>query len=276
MFLPPADYEEYAPSGVGEQVHINHTNCSAGLDRKRRLYIKRTDTGVVAFCHHCGGHGVIPDKRTQNISVLRNKLIRETLTLDVPVVHYPPDVCFDPIHWHKDARAWVYKYNLSDEAIQRNQLSYSAAMHRVILPVFDEQDILTFWQARALDKHTTPKYLNKRSVAKPYMFLRTVNLSSSYAKTWVIVEDVLSAIRVSSVCNAIALLGTHMTNEVVLALRRETPHKVCVWLDADQAGWKGKMEVSQKLSLLFSNVSVISSTLQPKEATIETITKEIT
>ena len=51
----------FTPSAIGGQNNVNHVGCPAGTDRKRRLYIKRTAKGVVAFCHHCGKKGASID-----------------------------------------------------------------------------------------------------------------------------------------------------------------------------------------------------------------------
>ena len=49
----------HAPSNNNEQTHVNHVGCPAGEDKKRRLYIKRTDKALLAFCHHCGEKGFV-------------------------------------------------------------------------------------------------------------------------------------------------------------------------------------------------------------------------
>ena len=57
-----------APSNIGQQVSINHAGCSAGNDTKHRLYIKRTDRGIVAYCHHCSESGFANDKSNDRLS----------------------------------------------------------------------------------------------------------------------------------------------------------------------------------------------------------------
>src|SRR5271165_6572543 len=56
--LIPAEYKKGEKSlALGEQIHINHEDCSAGIDVKRRLYIKRVPGGLISYCHHCSGSG---------------------------------------------------------------------------------------------------------------------------------------------------------------------------------------------------------------------------
>lgn len=59
------------PLAPGEQTHLNHPDCPAGLDTKRRLYVKRTHDGarLLMYCHHCGSKGVwgnSPDSNKAN------------------------------------------------------------------------------------------------------------------------------------------------------------------------------------------------------------------
>lgn len=41
-------------------VHVNHQDCPAGVDTKRRLYATPTEdgSGVLFYCHHCQGKGI--------------------------------------------------------------------------------------------------------------------------------------------------------------------------------------------------------------------------
>ena len=65
MKLLPSEFMEDAPIELGAQVHVNHEGCPEGLDRKKRLYIKRLpDNSVLAYCHHCGSSGYYADKIT--------------------------------------------------------------------------------------------------------------------------------------------------------------------------------------------------------------------
>ena len=60
--IPHKDFEHHVPDSLGEQVNVNHVACTAGLDTKKRLYIKRTEKNgrdiILAYCHHCGFSGV--------------------------------------------------------------------------------------------------------------------------------------------------------------------------------------------------------------------------
>lgn len=59
-YIPFDDFVHYGEDLTsGEQIHVNHDKCPAGLDTKRRLYIKRTedDRYILAYCHNCSLSG---------------------------------------------------------------------------------------------------------------------------------------------------------------------------------------------------------------------------
>ena len=39
---------------VGETVRINHADCEAGEDTRRRLYITMKPDILLGYCHNCG------------------------------------------------------------------------------------------------------------------------------------------------------------------------------------------------------------------------------
>ncbi len=272
-YIAPHEYVEYAPSMVGGQVHINHASCSAGIDRKKRLYIKRNESTIVAYCHNCGGKGIYHITKsgsTRSLTSLKKEL-KEKEHKIVKKVVFPKDVTFDTHEFSTKALAWLFKYNVTVSLITKHKICYSKSMDRVILPVFDDKGELVFWQGRALAEGVYPKYLSCSSAEKPFMFLRTTNPDKN--NVWVIVEDVLSAIRCSEVCNSIALLGTVPTTKMALVLKKENPSKVFLWLDNDNAGWFGKQKCNQLLSLLLDDVHTVHHPSQPKECSVVTLTE---
>jgi hypothetical protein len=48
-----------AVKGVANVARINHPECPAGTDRKRRLFVAATPGGWYLHCWHCGGEGFI-------------------------------------------------------------------------------------------------------------------------------------------------------------------------------------------------------------------------
>ncbi len=128
---------------------------------------------------------------------------------------------------------------------------YDMFRHRVIFPILDLQDRPVAFGGRALDE-TQPKYLNSKETA---VFVKGKTL---YALNWareairqrdevVVVEgnmDVLTCHQFG-ITNAVATLGTALTAEQVLGLKRFAGKAVLVY-DADAAG-QAAMERAQSL-----------------------------
>lgn len=129
---------------------------------------------------------------------------------------------------------------------------YDMFRHRVIFPILDLQDRPVAFGGRALDAETQPKYLNSKETA---VFVKGKTL---YALNWardairqhdevVVVEgnmDVLTCHQFG-ITNAVATLGTALTAEQVLGLKRFAGKAVLVY-DADAAG-QAAMERAQSL-----------------------------
>src|SRR5205809_70231 len=118
---------------------------------------------------------------------------------------------------------------------------YDMFRHRLIFPILDLQDRPVAFGGRALDE-TSPKYLNSRETA---VFVKGRTL---YALNWareairqhdevVVVEGNMDAVTCHQfgITNAVASLGTALTPEQVLALKRFASRAVLVY-DADAAG----------------------------------------
>jgi DNA primase len=87
----------------------------------------------------------------------------------------------------------------------------------------------------------------------------------------VVVEDIMSAIRVGEVVNTISLLGTKADTNQINTLSRFD--NVITWLDSDRAGRHGSKTIRQAVGLL-TNTQDIVTELDPKSYSnqqIETI-----
>lgn len=268
MDLKPSEFVDNAPSEVGKLVRINHTDCPAGLDRKKRLYIKRVDDKIIAYCHNCGCKGIYTTTthKPRNISVLKNLHNKVEHTVTVQDVKFPKDFTTNLMEFSKEALDWLRKY-IDVAAIKAHSIGYSPSMQRVILPVFNDDGVLIFWQGRSLCKEHTPKYYNMKSVDKPYMHL----IADAYDDRCVVVEDILSAINLhSNGYNAVALLGTSISTALAVELK-DMYNAAFVWLDDDTGGHRGSLKVADKLRPLLDKVHVIRVPIQPKEADTTTL-----
>lgn len=199
-FIPKSDYMNYAPALPGEQVHVNHTNCSAGIDRKRRLYIKRLDTNtVVAYCHHCGKSG-----RSNKIVGSRSK---EPTALPPPkqLWSLPADYTQE---FSTAAKAWVENY-ITLEVAKKYHIGYSPKMRRVILPVWKDGKLAMYQARRLYSDDPKPKYLTYKNDEATFLSLTNGN---DYV---ILVEDMLSAIVLNNYgYDSLSMFGTHCNKQV--------------------------------------------------------------
>jgi hypothetical protein len=271
--IPHSDYIDLAPSKVGEQINTNHTNCSAGSDTKKRLYIKRTNDAVLAYCHNCGGHGV---RRVKGAGVRHADIIAQLLKKaeEQPTtgeVQLPHDATQLLSSWPIEARAWFYQYYLEDEDIRTLGACYSPSTGRVILPVYKDGNMV-FWTGRSLldprPKHV-PKYLSVKGSEKCLY----TSLSGTRTNAAVVTEDILSAYRISKtgLADGVALLGTVAAEDLVPTLANYG--RVIVWLDDDLPGRTASVNLSTRLNLLLTVPVVRSSSPEPKRLSLRALSE---
>lgn len=162
---------------------------------------------------------------------------------------------------------WLAKGGLNHSDIDRFGFGYSPKMQRVIMPVY-EGDELVAVQARALRRDHIPKYLGQiRRNPRPAFRAQ----HSASADTLVLTEDMLSACRVSKVCDAWSLLGTNLV-PAVLASIAETHHpNIAIWMDEDGAGVFARRRMRAQLQVTGKTVRLITSDRDPKKHSLAEI-----
>jgi hypothetical protein len=237
---------------MGEQVHVNHTGCEAGEDKKRRLYIKRTDKGLVAYCHHCNDKGFASDTSSR---------LSEWLHKDTKTHTTGYTAKFGPIS--PKGKLWLHKHHC--DAADVYFKGVVGQLDQVSLTLYDPYWNPIGWQIRNLVKE--PKYLTKitDTRADAAWFVKD-------HKTLVITEDYLSAYRVhnDTGLSSLALLRTTITDKTLIQIQELGFNTIFIWLDPDEAGRKGAKKVQETLSHYLSDeVDVINhfSDQEPKQHT---------
>lgn len=265
MRIPPDEFRHAGEHlAVDQQVNIDHVFCSAGADTRARLYVKRTRDAVLAYCHNCGGHGIV-GLRKSTVKSIEDLLIENEAVAQQGLgeLVMPDDVMGDPDGWPAEAAAWLYHYGISRSEIINNEIGYSPSWDRVILPVFSGGK-LVYWQGRAVRKGQDPKYISAKAHNKVMFTAHTTSMKKDRFKVF-IVEDMLSAIKMSRYCDAIALLGTSPDIDD-LTVRLENYKNVGIYLDPDHAGYTKAIELEKRLSLVFlGTVKRYQLSKQPKE-----------
>jgi hypothetical protein len=159
--------------------------------------------------------------------------------------------------------AWLYRYGITPSEIDVFQIGYSPSLRRVILPVFDRGGELIYWQGRYLGDHKADgarKYTNQYQLgrAETYFF----NEAPPVERGVVLVEDILSAIKVGRVVSAVGLLFATIPRALVQSLVERGYTRIWLWLDADKAGYSARQLI--RLRSFNYPVRRVYSPLDPK------------
>lgn len=174
--------------------------------------------------------------------------------------------------------AWMLKAGWNDVMIEHYGVGWSAAMGRVVIPIYDEDDDLCGVQSRAVYNDQKPKYLNKTGWGySSVMFWSDAELmfEEEVAPVWcVLTEDIMSAGRVGRIQPAVASLGTSLTPQAAAAIL-EQHQKIMIWYDNDDAGIRGANKARRALELQGGDVLIIRTEFDPKKYSNEEITQHI-
>lgn len=154
----------------------------------------------------------------------------------------------------RENRDWLAQY-LTDEEIGEH-FTYSPSIDRHIF-----QDG-SYWEARSVIGKQ-PKTLSHGD--KPFILFGS-------GDPIIVVEDVVSAIKVGRVCTAIPLFGNSLPPEWMVRIAKLRPQHVGIWLDSNMVGQSRKLV--KKFNLLAPISGTIETELDPKCYSTEQI-KEI-
>ena len=161
-----------------------------------------------------------------------------------------------------EARQWLNKYELTRLDISRNHVMWSEKYSRIVFPYFNEAELLA-WQGRYVgEDKTKAKWFSQ---GKIHEIIHPLQVHQRQA---VLVEDIVSAIKVSKICGAIPIFGSSVSTKQILRLK-SIVDEVWFWLDPDMRGKSLKLaHISNTLGL---TAHTIFSDKDPKEHTIDFI-----
>lgn len=261
-YLNKEEYLPFAPDEYGKQVHVNHADCEAGTDTKKRLYIRRLEDGrVLAYCHHCCKSGSYSEAKFRSLEAIKGGFKHTdstSKTLSLPV-DYETSIS----SWPARARAWIHRYGITDEEITKYGIGYSARERRVILPSWEDGVLLGYQTRKIFDEDTGPKYTTYHQ-KKNFVWKDLTNTNG----VLVICEDVLSAIKLRRFYSSMALLSTHLHKCNYHYLFEYT--NILIYLDNNNPEVKLKaLSMKKELEMYGSLVKIISIEKDPKQLTNE-------
>lgn len=280
LYLYKAVTDDLEP---GASTRVNHDDCGAGEDTRRRLYLTRplaNPSVIIAYCHNCQQSAY---SRTGEWTDYRDQLHISNVTLPVSLVKKgfdkPKGMVSDTIDWPVHAQAWAYKGKLDSVLVAKYGIEYDVNSDRVYLPRFKATTHphvhnLQAYQLRNTDpKKNVPKYLTVCSETdNGYTIMYSSNAtppSETESNILVIiVEDYLSGIAITEAYQThISVLSIHVLVNYGTKINLEALHKaaqysrVLVWLDNDSDHIKEQAETMARTVRLMSSDAEVGTDL---------------
>ena len=236
--------------------HKTRMDCDCGSSSGNTLLVSHNAKGYSCYCFSCGEQdfehkGVLSLTERKELQELNDQT-----KVRITSVELPEDCAKD---FPLEARLWLYSAGITPHKAVEVGIRYSPSYKRVVLPVYNPQGDVTWYQMRAVFPGQTPKYHQPSAERDTVMYLSHPQVATG---TIVVTEDIVSAIRVGEVTPAASLLGTKITTAQAAYLGQFD--KVLVWLDNDRAGIQGAAKVRKALELL-TETRNITSELDPKK-----------
>lgn len=213
------------------------------------------------YCFSCK-HSISKKQRkpSKYTNMLRSTVAPKKLILPEDVTTDLPD----------EARAYLYKYHFTDQLIKKRRIQWSDSTiiwsnnkqayvetgPRIIFPYSNEEG-LRYFEAKSLDRTTSLKYITVGG--KSLCYPCSIGFSHPFV---VIVEDMMSAMRIGEQYPVIALRGTAFNSEKLIQLA-ETRREYIIWLDSDAPGQDAARNLTRQLTR-FGKVYNIKSKKDPK------------
>jgi len=260
------DDQQYFDTSTPEGVPVRYLHEGCSEKKSPCLVVTRTAAGWKYRCHRCGASGFRGLDGLSTREVVQFTQRDHTSPVVSEVTLPPPCRAERSIaRTQEHAIAWLLKYGITDAEINRYRI-YLADNYRLIIPVFDRDGKPIYWQGRSF----TPghqKWINQRSATRQNVFFQP-NKEPGTDEV-VLVEDMISAIKVNRVMDSIGLLGSYVPDQLVMDLAKVYT-TIYLWLDADKA--KESLARTKRYQSFGIPVKRIYTPKDPKEYTEEQIT----
>lgn len=235
---------------VGKHSRIDCPRCGWGTGTKAAI-INHNSKEFSVYCNACklvrkfdkGKLSIAEIKAYREMAARAKEQLKLELphdyTLEIPEI----------------GRQWLYKCGISPSFWALLGIGWSDYYQRVVLPVYNREARLIWYQLRAVHPEQKPKYIQPKA-AKNCVYTTQGTIPARVA---VVVEDIASATRINLTrmnVNAYSLMGTTMTPAQLNTLR--SYDIVLVWTDADKAGRDSDKKIRKTLNLWTSTQSIVT------------------
>jgi DNA primase len=254
---------------IAKDLPINsstQTECPTGCGSGEKLSVNHSNKDYWCFCYRCGFTETVHKGKQTLADIQKIQKLNEAAETPIPL-ELPNDFTTEiPLA----GRLWLYKAGITEQCWRKNNIGYSEVLQRVVLPVYNQDGELVWLQCRAIHSQQKPKYLQPSRDRSTVIF--SVSPDRDDNERVVVVEDILSAIRVGKHIRAISLLGTKITTAQAAMLGHYK--RVTTWLDSDEAGRRGAYKIRRTLGLI-TEVDNIVTKLDPKALSDKEILEEL-
>lgn len=161
---------------------------------------------------------------------------------------------------------WLKKYGILNA--ETLNWYWSEEKQWLLFPIIEECGIISVWQARNFnDDRPKPKALTVGAVSDVLMIHGT-------GEPIILVEDILSAVKVGRKCSAMPLFGSNVPLKTLIRLASRFKH-LGIWLDADMAERSMRAALRAK-QFGFDTTRSIVTEADPKEHSDKEINEIVT
>ena len=211
-----------------------------------------------SWCFKCGYR--TSGSQSLNLESLKARNEEQTNKKNNGPVNLPSDYRTDYIE--QVALDWLRSYELTDEEIHEHHFGWSSGSQSLVLPVYDIFNNLLMYQQRLFGDGARRKYLTTGSPETVY------HLLGDNPDCCVVVEDLLSAIKVSRVTTAMPLWCGWLSPKRMKTIAAGYK-KLVIWLDNDKA--KDAIKFKQRALPFYEDVKVVITDQDPKRFTTDQI-----
>ena len=161
----------------------------------------------------------------------------------------------------REPLTWIRKYGIQDLELQRNNVQWSPSTKRLYFPIYDDEEGQTLIACESRNfSGDGPKTIWKGQAKEDVIHI----IGWPVRETLVLVEDILSAIKVGRTHATLCLFGSHVSDHLLWRLRKLLePHlDLTMWLDSDKLGTS--LKTAQRASGMGFTTRVIHTDLDPK------------
>lgn len=175
-------------------------------------------------------------------------------------------------HFPQHVVQWLSKYDISVEEALKHGWKYNSKYDQLVFLYCGEDGRVVCSQARNFAPQAKRKYFNEGSVASVLPLFYVLG-SEKRSRSVVVVEDAVSAAKISRVSDAIPCLGSHLPKNKISALRLLNYEEMVVWLDGDK--YREALQIAEQARLVGFSTKIVHTELDPKEHSVEEIKEKL-